>query len=73
MIEPLSKSQQQLRGRKLMEMSDEQLEDWIDACHKMEKWIRMAPKARRSWRISGIEAQSELDQRRLKVETLKSG
>ena len=62
MSEPLTKSQQQLRGRKLVDMSDEQLKDWIDACGKMERWVSAA-KARRSWRLSGIEAEDELQRR----------
>lgn len=46
MAEPLSKSQQALRGRKLCDMSVERLKDWIDACDKMELWVGYA-KARR--------------------------
>ena len=62
MPEPLTKSQQQLRGRKLADMTDEQLRDWIDACGKMEHWLSAA-KARRGWRLSGIEAEDELQRR----------
>lgn len=62
MPEPLSKSQQRLRGRMLAELSDEQIRDWIDACHKMENWVK-ASKARRGWRLSGIEAGNELERR----------
>ena len=62
MPEPLTKSQQQLRGRKIVDMSDEQLRDWIDACDRMERWVS-ASKARRSWRIGGIEAENELQRR----------
>lgn len=62
MAEPLTRSQQQLRGRKISDMTDEQLRDWIDACDKMETWV-VAAKARRGWRESGIDAQAELERR----------
>lgn len=62
MPEPLTRSQQSLRGRKVCDMTDDQLRDWIDACEKMERWVDAA-KARRDWRLSGIEAQDELDHR----------
>lgn len=62
MAEPLSKSQQALRGRKICDMTEEQLRDWIGACLKMEKWVGAA-KARRGWRLSGIEAEQELNSR----------
>ena len=62
MAEPLTRSQQQLRGRKISDMTVEQLRDWIDACDKMETWVGAA-KARRGWRLSGIEAQAELARR----------
>ena len=62
MSEPLSKSQQALRGSKINDMSIDQLQDWIDACGKMERWVDAA-KARREWRVSGIEAERELERR----------
>ena len=62
MAEPLSKTQQRLRGRKICDMTDEQLRDWIDACEKMNKWLGAA-KARRGWRLSGIKAEEELRRR----------
>jgi hypothetical protein len=62
MSEPLTKSQQSLRGRKISDMTIDQLQDWIAACEKMEQWIGHA-KARREWRISGIEAENELERR----------
>ena len=67
MSEPLTKSQQRLRGRKIVDMTDDQLRDWIDACDEMEAWVGAA-KARRSWRASGIDAQAELDQRNAAVD-----
>ena len=63
MSESLSQSQQQLRGRKLGDMSEDQLRDWIDACRKMELWVK-ASKSRRAWRLSGLEAQKLLDLRK---------
>ena len=62
MAEPLTKSQQSLRGRKIVDMTDAQLRDWIEACEKMEVWVGDA-KARRGWRLSGIEAENELERR----------
>ena len=62
MAEPLSKSQQRLRGRKLTDMTIGQLRDWIDACDKMERWVTAA-KARRGWKQSGQEAERELQRR----------
>ena len=62
MPEPLTRTQQRLRGREICDMTEDQLRDWIDACEKMEQWVDAA-KARRGWRLSGIEAQSELDRR----------
>ncbi len=64
MDEPLSKSQQRLRGRKLVEMTDDELLEWIDACEKMERGVSAA-KARRSWKQSGQNAHEELKRRRM--------
>jgi len=63
MGEPLTKSQRKLRGRKIADMTVEQLKDWIAACDKMERWIKKAANARRAWKLSGQEAQAELDRR----------
>jgi hypothetical protein len=63
MSEPLSKSQQHLRGRNVADMTTDQLRDWIDACAKMERWVTAA-KARRSWKLSGQHAQQELERRK---------
>ncbi len=62
MNEPLSKSQVELRGRSLGEMTVEQLFDWLDACSKMERWIK-PPKARREWHQGRIETLRELSRR----------
>ena len=63
MAEPLTKSQQSLRGRRIVDMSDAQLRDWIHACEKMENWVKHA-KARRKWRLGGVEAEDELERRK---------
>lgn len=60
---PLTRSQQEFRGRSVHEMSVGQLREWIDACDKMEQWVG-AKKARRSWRLSRQEALEELSCRR---------
>jgi hypothetical protein len=61
--QPLSHSQHRLRGRKVRDMSDAQLRDWIDACTKMEHWPRIEAKARRGWKESRQAAETELDRR----------
>ena len=68
MAEPLSKSQQQLRGRSVGDMTDDQLRDWIDACEKMESWVK-ASKARRSWKLSGHDAEAVLERRKSAAES----
>ncbi|MEO9885281.1 MAG: hypothetical protein ABJR05_06725 [Balneola sp.] len=62
---PLSKTQERLRGEKASDMTDEQLLDWIDACDKMEKAKKMPPKARRSWKESRQEAFDEIEKRKV--------
>lgn len=62
MNEPLTKSQRELRGRSVGDMSIEQLRDWIDACTKMENWVGFK-KSRRDWRLSREEASAELVRR----------
>jgi len=61
--ELLTKSQQNLRGRKVADMTDSQLLEWIDACDRMEKWPHIANKGRRSWKSGREEAQLEIDRR----------
>jgi hypothetical protein len=63
MGEPLTKSQQKLRGRKVTDMNIDQLIDWISACDKMELWVKPA-KARRSWKEGAQKARCELERRR---------
>jgi hypothetical protein len=61
--QPLSRSQQRLRGRKVSDMNDAQLRDWIDACTKMEEWRGIDGKARRGWKESRAAARAELERR----------
>jgi hypothetical protein len=62
MTEPLTKQQQLLRGRKICDMSVEQLRVWINACERMEEWVGHN-KVRRSWKESRIKAEAELERR----------
>ncbi len=62
MTNPLSKSQQSLRGRKRSDMTAAQLRDWIDACNKMEAWVKPA-KARRTWKKAREDAELHLQAR----------
>ena len=50
-----------------MDMSDAQLEDWIDACAKMEVYVKAA-KVRRSWKRSGSDALAEVERRARRTE-----
>jgi len=49
-------------GIPVPDMSDEQLRDWVDACRKMELYVKPA-KARRSWKRSGQQAVAEIERR----------
>jgi hypothetical protein len=69
MDEPLSDSQQALRGRKVTDMTEAQLHDWIDACDRMEAWKHITNKARRGWKDSRAEAVTELARRGLSVDS----
>jgi hypothetical protein len=62
MAEPLTRSQQSLRGKKITDMTDTELRDWLDACTKMEVHVKPA-KARRSWKSGAREAEAELQRR----------
>jgi hypothetical protein len=61
-MDPLTKTQQALRGRDLRDMSPVQLRDWINACEKMERFVKFN-KARRGWKQSREEALAELERR----------
>jgi hypothetical protein len=60
MKNPLTKTQEALRGRKINDMTDGQLRQWIDACDRMEKWKHTPAKARRGWKASGARAEAQL-------------
>ncbi|WP_430401209.1 hypothetical protein [Flavobacterium sp.] len=62
MKNPLTKQQEQLRGKKVNDMTNQELEIWVQACDKMENWVDVN-KARRSWTKSRDEAESELEKR----------
>ncbi|WCO03487.1 hypothetical protein [Psychroserpens ponticola] len=62
MKNPLTKQQERLRGKKVNDMTNQELETWIQACDKMENWVN-ANKARRSWTQSRDKAESELEKR----------
>ena len=57
MNNPLTKEQEQLRGKKIVDLSLEQLSVWINACERMENWVKDS-KSRRSWRKSKMELTS---------------
>ena len=61
-MEPLTKTQQALRGRDLRDLSLDQLRDWIDACEKMEQWVKDR-KARRGWKQAREQTVAELERR----------
>lgn len=63
MTNPLTKAQEALRGRKVADMTGQQLRLWIDACDRMEALRNLPAKARRSWKNSrekAVEALSRL-------------
>ena len=61
-MNPLTKQQEKLRGKNVKDMSSDELRIWIDACDKMENWVKYN-KARRSWTASRDEAEEELEKR----------
>jgi hypothetical protein len=67
MDSPLSASQESLRGRKVKDMTEQQLRDWIDACERMEAWPHTERKARRGWKAGRVEAIAELERRGFSV------
>ena len=62
MSNPLSKNQEKLRGKKIVDVTIDELRSWINACDKMENWVSHN-KARRSWTQSRKEAETELERR----------
>ena len=62
MDEPLTESQQKLRGRQISEMAIYQLHDWIAACKRMGLWAKTYEE-RTAWKESGQQAVTELERR----------
>jgi hypothetical protein len=60
--EKLTKNQQRLRGKKISDMTDDELTDWLAACHKMEVLVKFK-KARHSWVEAGKNTQAEISRR----------
>jgi hypothetical protein len=63
MAQPLSKSQESLRGKKIVDMSVSELKDWVAACDAIEVWKHTPSKTRRGWKRSREEAIAELARR----------
>ncbi len=61
-MDPLTKSQQALRGLALCDMSIAQLRDWIAACEQMDQMANHK-KAPRGWQKSRELAVKELESR----------
>lgn len=61
-MELLTTTQQTLRGRDLRDLSLDQLRNWIDACEKMEHWVKYK-KARSGWKQSHEQATAEIERR----------
>ena len=72
MQNPLSDEQEALRGRKRPDMTDAQLRLWIDACNKMELWVKHA-KGRRTWVRARRDAEEELARRVKKQGRINAG
>jgi hypothetical protein len=62
MNNPLNKQEEKLRGKKIYDMTLDELNVWINACDKMENWVN-ANKARRTWTSSRLEATIEIEKR----------
>jgi len=58
----LSKQQEKLRGKKIIDMTNDELIIWLKACVIMENQVK-GNKARRSWTSSYVEAELELEKR----------
>ena len=59
MQSPLTRQQESLRGRRVEDLTDEQLLIWLDACDKMMRWVKPA-KARRTWKAGRERAEAEI-------------
>ncbi len=62
MSSPLTKQQEKLRGKKIVDMTNAELHSWINACDRMETYVK-GNKARRSWTKSRDEAENEMQSR----------
>ena len=60
--QPLTGEQDALRGRDVREFTDAELRLWLDACDRMERWVKSA-KARRTWKAGAERANAELARR----------
>jgi hypothetical protein len=60
--QPLTREQEELRGRDVRELTETQLGVWLVACERMERWVKAA-KARRSWKTAAAAATAELARR----------
>ena len=63
---PLPAEQEELRHRKLENMTDEQLVLWIEACEIMERWVTFS-KARRTWKRAREATVAEIGKREEKA------
>ena len=61
-MNPLTKQEEKLRGKNVRDMNSDELRIWINACDKMENWVKYN-KARRSWTESRKQAIAELQSR----------
>ena len=69
---PLNKAQEALRGKKVADLTDDQLQLWLTACDTMEEWVTN-PKARRGWKRSREAAVAELAKRAERRGRLQQG
>ena len=61
----LTRKQEALRGREVIDMTNEELVLWIEACDLMEVTVK-PNKARRSWKRGGEVGRAELARREKK-------
>lgn len=69
--QPLTREQEELRGRDVREFNEAQLRVWLVACERMEHWVKAA-KARRSWKTAARETRAELARREERVQRRES-
>ena len=56
----LTKQEEKLRGKKVIDMTISELKIWINACNKMERLVK-ANKVRRNWTKSRDDAELALE------------